>query len=212
MSDANELLETVIEVAHWFEVDLNTVVVMNHRLTLEGISKSEDDEIAETRESLALEDRDLVDSQIRFQEQFYGELRRAANHLALVGLVTRFQHWIEGFAKQLGIQPHERGLTSQLKALNDKLGEEWVPVDFFKDLVTARDSVVHGDSKAEWPYDKSRRKVAQQYRNGSELEVTADQLKVAIAKAIEQVKWYDEKIHRSPLCRAGSQPTTDGVG
>jgi hypothetical protein len=109
----------------------------------------------------------LFDSQITWQQTFYVDLRRAANHLAVVGLVTRLEHWIARFVrlKQLPVS----NLCKNLRVLNDSLhGTGPIPVAFFKDLVTARDSVIHADSKAKWQY-KGTREVAKQYRNGDEL-------------------------------------------
>ena len=192
MSDFDEeLRNTVVEESHPFEIELNVLVKVNHQLTVEGITKLEEDEIARTRDSLGLEDPDLVDSQVRWQQSFYVEMRRAANHLAVVGLVTRLEHWIARFVRlnQLPVS----SLCKNIKVLNDSLHEVGpVKESFFKDLVTVRDSVIHADSKAKWQHKRTR-EVAKHYRNGGELEVTEDQLKDAISKAIEQVKWYDEK-------------------
>ena len=47
MADLNELgsSDYVVEIAHDFAVDLNCVVVANHRFALEGIARAEDEEI-----------------------------------------------------------------------------------------------------------------------------------------------------------------------
>jgi hypothetical protein len=196
-----DIYNEVVDVAHSFEVELNVLVKVNHRLTLEGIAKQEQDEIAETHERLELEGRDLVDSQVRWQQSFYADLRTAANHLAAVGLVTRFQHWIGVFVKQSRVRPtkvHECKLGNQLVALNDSLGVGPVPAAFFEDLVNARDSVIHGDSKAEWEF-KGTREVAARFRSGSRLEITEDQLNEAIEKAVAQIKWYDEILRSSAV-------------
>jgi hypothetical protein len=170
---------------------------------LEGIAKKEEEEIAETEDRLELEDRELVDSQIRWQRNFYDELRKAANHLAVVGLVIRFQHWIEKFVKQSHVQPskaHKSKLRSQLEALNNFLGVGPVPVEFFEQLANARDSVIHGDSKAKWEFNGAR-EVAEHYRSGLGLEITEDQLNEAIEKAIAQVKWYDDILDHRAVSR-----------
>jgi len=184
--------DEVLEADHPFAVEINVLIRANHRLTVDGIAKLEEYEIAETRESFQYEDHDLVESQISLQQGFYDEMLKAANHLAVVGLVTRLQHWIAEFARarQLRIST----LCKNLGALNDSLGEVGpVPVLFFEGLVTARDSVIHADSKAEWEYNGPRR-VPRAYQNGDDLEVTEDQLKEAIENAISQVKWYDGKL------------------
>ena len=84
----------------------------------------------ELQEQLAAEDPAIVDSQRRHQESFYGDLRKSAHHLALVALVTRFQHWIGGFVRQLKLrlagERQKPVLVRQLEVLNRHLGVEQV--------------------------------------------------------------------------------------
>jgi len=178
----DELWNTVIEVPHAFEVDLNSIVTVNHRLTLEAIARLEEYEIIDMQDALSEEDPEVFSSTARWHAQFYDDLRKAANHLALVGLVTRLQHWISRWIKERKIKvpgKHESLLIKQLGALNDSFGDAGpVPLTFFLDLVMARDSVIHADSKAEWLYNGMPRSVAGRYRNASnDLVVTEDQLK-----------------------------------
>jgi hypothetical protein len=206
MADSDELLNTLVEVAHGFEVDINTVVVVNHQITIDGIANLEQREVERVREEFAAEDPDVLDSLVRTEEWFYSDLRKAAHNLALVGLVTRLQHWIEKFARELDIKP-TRGddsvLIRYLQSLNGELGDGPVPIKFFQELVMARDSVIHADSRAQWSHKKMRREVAPRYRSGFDLEISEEQLKEAVAKAIEQVKWYEEK---RPTRRARPSP------
>jgi hypothetical protein len=188
MSDSDD---EVLETEHSFAVEINVLVRDNHRLTVEGITRLERDQIAETRESFGGEDHEIVESQISWQQGFYDEMLRAANHLALVGLVTRLDHWIAGFVRDLQKKP--LSLKDNLETLNKVLGEGPIPVPFFEGLVNSRDSVIHQDSRAEWIY-KGPRQVPADYRSGDDLEVTEDQLKEAIEKAISQVRWYGEKL------------------
>jgi hypothetical protein len=125
MADSGDLLDGVVEVAHQFEIDLTTLVVLNHQLTVDGIATLEQREIAQTKEDLAGEDPEVLDSQVRFQEWFYSDLRIDARNLALVGLITRFQHWIEKFTQELGVKPRqadESTLVSNLKEFETSLG------------------------------------------------------------------------------------------
>jgi hypothetical protein len=190
--------DEIVRVSHMFEIELSILVTVNYQLTIEGIDKMEREEIAETRKSLELEDPDLVESQVRWQQTFfYDGMRKAATHLAIVGLVTRLQHWIERFVRLKQLQlTKKKKLVAHIEALNSALGEGPVPITFFEDLVMARDSIIHGDSKAQWPDSRTgtRRVVAKHYQNGGDLEVTENQLKDAIEKAEEQVKWYDRKL------------------
>jgi len=145
------------EIAHDFEIDLHHVVVANHGFTMEAIEKSESEELSKIQEGLAHEDCETVYSVTGPITRFYEDLRQAAHTLALVAVVTRFQSWIGRFVKQLKIATNRSTssmLTSQLEALNAKLGVGPVPVLFFEDLVAVRDSIIHNDSEAEWEFPK----------------------------------------------------------
>jgi hypothetical protein len=116
-----------------------------------------------------------------------------------VGLVTKLQHWIGKLVKQVGGNP--KHLRHDLELLNRELGENGpVPVEFFKDLVSARDSVIHGDSKATWTdgrTGKPRQIAEHQSFTGArahlaELELASVQLSEASENAISQVEWYYE--------------------
>src|SRR5438552_7891567 len=208
MTDLNELDEfndTAVEVAHEFAVDLNCRVVTNNSFTLEGITRAEDEEIRNWQ--LALEDPKAASSAIGHARTEFDNLRKAANHLALVGLVTRLQHWIGRFLRKHRLTPerHKRPdgsrdslLISQLKILNKTLGDEGpVSISDFEELVDVRDSIIHGDAQAEWTddRDKRNRKVADEYRNAyGDVELSESQVKVAVEKSIRQVAWYDEKL------------------
>jgi hypothetical protein len=202
MADLHDLdfsNDELIEVAHEFAVDLNCVVVANHRFTLEGITRAEDEEVQQWRDALALQDSQVALSAISHVQNGYEELRGAANRLALVGLVTRLQHWIARFIKEQGLKSgkvHESLLISQLDALNRSLGDGPVPLSYFEDLVNVRDSIIHADSRAEWKHRGANRRVADHYRNPwGEIEFSEGQLKDAIEQATGQVTWYDEKLH-----------------
>ena len=111
MADLDELNfsnDEIVEVAHEFAVDLNCVVVANHRFALEGITRAEDEDIENWREALALQDSEVASSVICHVRNGYNELRKAANRLAWVGLVTRLQHWIARFVKQRNLKPGTR--------------------------------------------------------------------------------------------------------
>jgi hypothetical protein len=195
-------LDEPLEMPHAFETDLHCVVVANYALTLEGIDRSEEEELAKIDKDFAHEDFETVRSMTAQLQNFYDDLRQAARRLALVALVTRLQHWIGGFAKQVKATPcktKQTGcnstLANQIAALNKILGIGPIPEIFFEDLATARDSIIHADSRAEWDYHGSPRKVADHYRNAYEdMDLSEEQLKDAIQKAAQQVKWYDERI------------------
>ena len=144
----------------------------------------------------------MMSSMLSHVQQFYEELRRAANNLAIVGLVTRFQHWISKYVAKMPVQPNpsrtERSsrLIKDLRILNDRLGEGPIRLKFFSDLEDVRDSVIHGDSRAEWKFPPNRvRHLADRYTNSwGDTEVSVEQLNEATANSIQQVKWFDEKL------------------
>jgi hypothetical protein len=171
--------------------------IANHGFTLEAIDRSEEEDLTSIQKGFELENHDTITSMMAYHQTFYDDLRQAARRLALVALVTRLQHWTERFVAQLKVSTskgRQSKLARQLETLNNRLGVGPVPVVFFENIVTVRDSVIHGDSRAEWEFDGPRR-VADEYRNPSgDVELTDDQLKESIQKAIQQVKWYDEKM------------------
>jgi hypothetical protein len=187
-------LDELQDIPHDFEIDLNCVVVANYGFTLEAIDRSEDQELSKIDEGFGHEGREIVNSIMSHQQNFYEDLRQAVRRLALVALVTRLQHWIGRFVKQLKVNPGRPNLANQLEALNKTLGVGPVPVLFFEELVTVRDSIIHADSRTEWTYQRIPRRVSYQYSNPyGDVELSDEQLKDAIQKAIQQVKWYDQK-------------------
>ena len=195
---ADKLLnEPIEEMSHEFEVDLTCLVIANHKITMEGIAHAEDEELANLQESLKDEtDREMVWSIVSYQRNFYDDLRVAARNLAVVVLVTRLQRWAGAYARRIDPK-REAGqpIDKELNFLNGKLGPP--PNDatqFFFDLAEVRHSVIHADSQPQWSFKGKTRSVDQRYvPNGYRVEVDDEGLRDAIAKAIAQIKWYDEK-------------------
>lgn len=197
-----EEFDTVEEIASSFELDLRTVVIVNHELTIEAIDRLEERRIDEIRDALGDEDADVVESAVGSEMTFHDELRSAARHLAVVGLVTRFEHWIYILVQQAGVKV-EKGnnepiLISRLNGLNEQLKFTGsIPIKFFSELVDVRDSIIHGDAKA--TFGRSGRTVAAHYTNRcGGVDVTEDQLKEAFENAIKQVDTYKARID-SPI-------------
>ena len=207
--DALELNDEPLEVAHEFEVDLNCIVVVNHRFTLEGIDRSEEEDLRAIGKDFAIEDLEIMNSEANHLHTFYEDLRQAANSLAVVGLVTRFHHWTTQLVRRLPSTPRpyaQQALARELLALSETLGAGPVDVQFFKDLVTVRDSVIHGDSRSEWEFPPGNsRSIANHYRSAAgRVEISEEQLADAIKKAIQQVKWYDHQAEAGSDSAAGS--------
>jgi len=191
LKDLLDLLdETPMEVSHPLEVEFHYLVTENHRLILEGISRMEKEEL------VGLDD----ENEIRYQQRYFDDLRIAAH----VAVVTRLDHWAKRHCENLKLKPQKiKGkkstqrkalLIQKLEMLNGKLGTA-VPLIFFEDLVTARDSVIHGDSQAEWMDRNEKRKIAEKY-GGWRLELTEEQLAEAVANTLKQLMWYDEQCYK----------------
>jgi len=175
------------EPAHEFEQELRGLVIINYEFALKGIAKSEDDSISPE------DDAGFVSLIVNEHE----DLRTAARNLALVGLVTRFQHWIIYLANLCRTeQMHGRSLMKELKDLHDKFPEVTNELEFFEELVNVRDSIVHADSRADWMHQYERH-VAPKYRLGDRVEFTEAHLTQAIQKAIYTIGWYENYVTAS---------------
>lgn len=203
MTELDAFGEIELALPHDFEVEIRCLVTENHQITQRGIQQCEHECISHLEKELAGEDQEMVSSAIRDAETFFEDLQRAANHTALVALVTRLDHWTRKFAKQLSLK--RSPVVRAMKALNVRLGAAPIPVQFFEDIVTARDSVIHHDSDAQWKHQGKIHRVADKYANAyGKLDLTEQQLREAIDNVTMQVKWYDEQI-------AALTPATSGL-
>jgi hypothetical protein len=201
LDDLDKIDGNLYTLPHEFETQIHCLVSKNHEITLCGIQQSEDEDIYQIEEAFAGDDsQEIVNSEIRQAEMFYDALRRAANQMALVSLVTRLDHWTRKLVKQLQLQltpakgQNKAHVVLCMEALNAKLGTPPVPVQFFEKLVTARNSVIHHDSQAQWKYKGKIHRVEEYIDGYGELRFTEQDLREAIDKATAQVKWYDEQI------------------
>jgi hypothetical protein len=200
MSDSNEIefLDQTFESIHQFHVDLNRVVLLNYGFALAEMTRAEQENEDRLENELAHEQFDHETAGQMRGKLFsdYEEYRQAARQLALVGVVTRLQHWIGQFVEGLPNRPQKlvnSWLIKQLEFLNRELGNGPFPLPFFEDLVTVRDSIVHADSRAKWNFERDR-EVAARYQNAfGKVELSESQLQEAIDKAVGQVAWYDER-------------------
>jgi hypothetical protein len=160
-----------------------------------NIARLERDEVSRLCREIA--DGPELGSELDYAKSMFDELRNAANQLALVSLVTRLQHWINDFVKEIRGSNQDKGLVPNLRILNRRLGVSPITVSFFVDLVSVRDSVIHADSMIEWTHNGPRR-VPERYANTvtGEVNFTESHLREAIEVSIRQVKWYDERLDR----------------
>jgi len=105
----------VYEEPHEFEIDVRRTVLINHELLLEGISRAESEEVEKF--DLTNEDQRAV---VTWIESKHDEFRQAANNLALVGLITRFHHWLTHLANRIRDEKDksfDRSVAQELKFL-----------------------------------------------------------------------------------------------
>lgn len=172
----------LLECPHPFEDEIDWVVRTNHRLVFESISRIEGE--AEPDE---------------IEDGYSNELRRAANSLALVGLVTTLHHWISIFVEELTKEnATDRSLVRNLKTLDERTGVSPIPIQFFEELVTVRDSIIHAHSQIQWTF-RHAREVPQRYADtaSGEVQFTEADLNEAIQKSITLVKVVRRPIRSS---------------
>lgn len=198
MTKPNETDDILIgTLPHDFEFETSRLITENYAYTLRGIQQAENETINHLQTETAEDDPEAANSAIYGAEFFFDELRRAATHTALVTLVTRLDHWARKFVKHLSLKTSKnKAVVREMEALNARLGTAPIDLNFFEELVTARDSVIHGDSQAKWvDHQGKMRHVASKYINDNgELDFTEQQLREAIENATMQVMWYDKQI------------------
>jgi hypothetical protein len=179
---------------HPFEEEINSLVFVNHKLVIEKINATAEEQISKAEQE---SDDQNVGSEIDFIESQADDLKREATNFALVALVTRFQHWVRDSVEELTTQSAAcTSLAECLEVLKQQFGDGPTPADYFVELETVRDSIIHSDSKAEWMYRKKLRSVAQRYRDSSLAWVNfgEDHLHEAIEHSIKQIRWYDDRL------------------
>ena len=190
-----------------FWLELYYVVTANHQITLEGINRHEKGTLTDVAASLQGEDPETARVILGAHSTVYDDMRKAQRNLALVGVVTRFQHWINRLARQVSPAAPSY-LLEQLRMLNDKLGQGPVKVEFFRELVKVRNSIIHADAAAEWEFKGKVRRVADRYvysgdlnerRNTLEINLTDDDLSEAVVFSCKTVEWYDGKLNPNKI-------------
>ncbi|PSH04254.1 MAG: hypothetical protein CXZ00_07780 [Acidobacteria bacterium] len=204
-------LDNIEEELNEFEIDIRCLVSENHQITLDGIQRLEDEVIDDLTKTFANEEDELRNSEVRHAGAYFDDLRRAANHTALVSLVTRLDHWTRKFYKQLPTdfkrneKNKESSMVRRMKVLNASLlATAPIPIKFFEELEAARDAVIHHDSQARWKYKGKDFYVADSYTKYGELNFTEQNLCTAIENVLAQVKWYDEQIASSRWRNSGN--------
>jgi hypothetical protein len=209
------------DLPHPFEEDVQFLVKTTYDLLCENIARREAQAITEAEK---IEDPREAGAEIQWVKSDADKLRQEARGVAVVTLVTRFQHWLRFFVEDMKKVP-ANGVEKNLATLNNELKREGpVPAAFFCDLETVRDSIIHADSNVEWMRGTVKRYVPLKYREVnledlSELKLTKEQLREirenamaqinlrdvhiqeAMTRSIEQVKWYEDRLAEIEMSR-----------
>jgi|ERR1039458_1299532 hypothetical protein len=195
-SNGFNLNDEPIEMMHPFEVDLNCLVIINYKYTLDGLERDENRTML-AAESLGDEgDPEMVSSILDAERRPFDEFRIAARNLAMVALVTRFHHWVSAYARRIdAVRKRGVSLRKELDFLKREIGEGPENASYFLALAEVRNSVIHGDSQRTWDYNGETREVELRYaRTPYQVEVSEQDLAEAIQKTVTQIKWYDQKL------------------
>ena len=177
---------------HQFEMDVEALVFTSLTLTLEGIDRVEKQEIdGYVRHT----DNDAKSQKlfISLRRAEYKKLRTAAVHLAMVGLVTRFHHWLVTIANSVR-KEEDRTFDNNVKYEMEFLNRYFKcsthkPGDF-KKWVDVRDSIIHADSRAVWKQGKKTRHVQKRFREKTELCFKESDLREAFKQMLDAVGWH----------------------
>ena len=197
------------EAPHEFEADVQNVVLINHKLVLEGIDRAEAQEVAKL--DLTNENQRGVATWI---ERQHDEFRKAANNLALVGLVARFHHWLIHLANRLRDDKNrtfDRNVVQELGFLDSMFRDAPKRQPVFAKLVDVRDSIIHADSKESWAYNGHPRQIDPRFVHLGEVNFTETNIKEAFEHMLLVIVWYEDKVEKwerakyGPPVRSGGQ-------
>jgi hypothetical protein len=212
--------DRLVDLPHPFEEDVQFLVKTTYDLLCENIAHREEEGITEAEK---IEDPHDAGTEVQWVESNADELRQEARSVAVVTLVTRFQHWLRIFVEDMKEKP-VNGVEKNLATLNKGLGEGPVPADFFCDLETVRDSIIHADSSVEWMRGSKQRRVPLKYREVSveglskfklteeqlreirenamaQINLTDEHIQEAMAKSKQQIKWYEDRLRELEMLK-----------
>jgi hypothetical protein len=190
------------ETPHEFEIDVRRTVLINHELLLEGITRAEAEELTKL-DDLTEENRRGIATWI---ESKHDEFRRAANNLALVGLVTRFHHWLTYLAnlvREDGDKSFHQSVIQELTFLDSQFKNAPIKQSDFKRLVDVRDSIIHANSKASWKHGVRTRQIDPKFTHLGEVNFTEADLNEAFKNALSAVGWYEHQVELWQRARLG---------
>ena len=136
-NDWDGLPDEILKIQHDFVVDIKTLILVNYDLTVQAI-EGEECKALNCEVGPSDYDYDSARSIINSIVNSHEELRVAARNLAVVGLVTRFQNWLETFVskqKLTTVKDKKAGrVVKLLNALNGRFGTVLYPSNSSKEL------------------------------------------------------------------------------
>ena len=198
------------EELHEFEIDVREVVLANLDFVLDGIARAHSEEVRRFQPPHNGSDQQ---SFVDWIASKHDGLRKAAINLALVGLVTRFHHWLASLANDLRAdneKTFDKSVVQELHFLNQKLTNSSIQPSDFTKWVDARDSIIHADSKASWTHDKKQRSLDPQFVGGGELIFSQADLEKAFQQMLSAIAWYMDHVDQWVVTNKGPQITFGG--
>jgi hypothetical protein len=179
---------------HEFETDVQNVVLTNLELVLEGIAKAHEAEVAEFDPSdNSINQQPYID----WIDSKYDGLRRAAINLALVGVVTRFHHWLIYLANRTREKKNplfDRSALEELIHLKTMFKRTRIKPQIFIKWVDVRDSIIHADSKATWRHGKRTRKLLHKFVHKDDLNFSESDLKEAFGNMLQAIGLFEHQV------------------
>jgi hypothetical protein len=189
------------EEPHEFVTDVRNVVLTNLELVLASIAKAHKAEVEEFEPpDNGIDQQPYID----WLGSKYDGLRRAAINLALVGVVTRFHHWLIYLAnRRRNNQTFDRNVEAELTFLNSQFkNSPHKPLDF-KKWIDVRDSIIHADSKAKWTFRGDPRDLEPRFVQTGELSFTEADLNEAFQHMLSAVWWYENQVELRERAKDG---------
>jgi hypothetical protein len=179
-----------------FVTDVRNVVLTNLELVLASIAKAHKAEVA------AFEPPDNgIDQQPYFGwlGSKYDGLRRAAINLALVGVVTRFHHWLIYLANRIRETEDEtfdKNVCQELEFLKSRFKKTKVKPSEFTKWMDVRDSIIHADSKATWRHGRGTRKLLPRFVRKGNLSFSESDLKEAFGSMLQAIGLFEHQVEQ----------------
>lgn len=199
------------EEPHEFETDVRKVVLTNLDLVLDGIARAH---------TAAVKKFQPPDNGLNQQPYIdwigcqYEGLRKAAINLALVGLITRFHHWLIYLANTIRDakdKTFDKSVAQELFFLNLEFKNSPYKHSDFKKWIDVRDSIIHADSKASWKLGGKPRNIDPQFAQLGELNFTEADLDGAFQHMLSAIWWYMNQVDQWMEKNNGPQVTFGGV-